>query len=365
MNQPGRIKHVFPASNTPSGFHSFFSYILPQDEAKKIYCIKGGPGTGKSSFMKKIGNYASEQGYDVEFHHCSSDPNSLDGVVISRLGVALLDGTAPHIVDPITPGAIDTVLNFGDFWDEKSLVENRDAITECRLAYSSYFPKAYFYLAAAKQMYDSYIYTESKHIAPNAKLEEEERLFQDIWANKKAKKEIAKARHLFGTSIGCDGVLDYLHTIIGNCKNIYLIKETWGCNSKAVMNRIVDHALRNGYAVECYHSPVDTDKIEDLVIPDLDLAITVNHTLHKPKVIPTHIYDLTTALNKETLATSQTELDRDKTLFTNLLDKGVGYIAQAKKIHDTLETYYIGSINFSKIDRFCDELIQTLFSPNN
>ncbi|MGL4344395.1 MAG: hypothetical protein ACRCTE_04290 [Cellulosilyticaceae bacterium] len=364
MSQSGRIKHVFPASNTPSGFHSYFSYMLPQEQAKKIYCIKGGPGTGKSSFMKKIGNYASEHGLDAEFHHCSSDPNSLDGVVIPSLGIAILDGTAPHIVDPITPGAIDCVLNFGDFWDERILQENREAITECRLSYSSYFPKAYFYLNAAKQMYDSYIFTESKSIDESLKLETEKAIFQDIWHKVKPLKGVGKTRHLFGTSIGCDGVLDYLHTIIGTSKNIYFIKETLGCNSKALMNRIVDHALLNGFNIECYHSPIDVDKIEDIVIPDLDLSITVNHPFHKPKIIPTHIYDLTTCIKKDTLASSQIELDRDKNLLNTLLDKGIAYIAQAKKIHDTLETYYISAVNFSKIDRLCEQMIQDIFNPN-
>jgi len=34
----------------------------------------------------------------VEYHHCSSDGNSLDGVALPDQGIALLDGTAPHRV---------------------------------------------------------------------------------------------------------------------------------------------------------------------------------------------------------------------------------------------------------------------------
>lgn len=364
MSQTGQIKHVFPASNTPHGFHSFFSHILPQEKANRLYCIKGGPGTGKSSFMKKIGNHAINQGLDVEFHHCSSDPNSLDGLVIPSLGVAILDGTAPHIVDPITPGAIDQVLNFGDFWNEDTLRENREAISECRKSYSSYFPKAYFYLSAAKEMYDSYIYTESQYVDLLAQRELEDSILKDIWNKVKPKSTLGTVRRLFGTSIGCDGVLDYLHTIIGNSKNIYFIKETFGCNSKNLMSRIADQAVRLGFSIECYHSPIDTDKIEDIIIPDLDIAIMVNHSLHKPKVIPTFIYDLTTCLKKDALTSVQTELERDKTLFNTLLDKGVFYIAQAKKDHDTLESYYINAIYFDKIDRFCEKIISEIFTTS-
>jgi hypothetical protein len=36
------------------------------------------------------------RGLDIEFHHCSSDNNSLDGLYIPAIKVALIDGTAPQ-----------------------------------------------------------------------------------------------------------------------------------------------------------------------------------------------------------------------------------------------------------------------------
>lgn len=98
MANKGNVKEVFPGGNTYKGFHSFYDHILPQEEANRIFCIKGGPGVGKSSFMKAIAKEFVELGYDVELHHCSSDNNSLDGVVIKQAKVALLDGTAPQRV---------------------------------------------------------------------------------------------------------------------------------------------------------------------------------------------------------------------------------------------------------------------------
>ena len=73
-------RHYFPGGNTSKGFYSFYRYILSQDDAKRILCLKGGPGTGKSSLMKKVGDYFFNKGYTIEYHHCSSDNNSLDGI---------------------------------------------------------------------------------------------------------------------------------------------------------------------------------------------------------------------------------------------------------------------------------------------
>ena len=67
-----RQKHYFLGGNTSKGFYSLYRSILSQDEARRIICIKGGPGTGKSSLMKKVGNLFFEKGYNVEYHHCSS-----------------------------------------------------------------------------------------------------------------------------------------------------------------------------------------------------------------------------------------------------------------------------------------------------
>lgn len=92
----GTLKSFFPGGNTSKGFYSFYHYMIPHD-ATRIFCIKGGPGVGKSTLMRRIGETMLEHGYDVEYHCCSSDNGSLDGVHIPSIGVALLDGTAPHV----------------------------------------------------------------------------------------------------------------------------------------------------------------------------------------------------------------------------------------------------------------------------
>jgi len=91
----GHVKKVFPGGNTSQGFYSFYDYIL-HPEAKRLFILKGGPGVGKSTLMKQVGETMLAKGYDIEFHYCSSDNSSLDGIVIPALQVGIIDGTAPH-----------------------------------------------------------------------------------------------------------------------------------------------------------------------------------------------------------------------------------------------------------------------------
>ena len=42
-------------ANSPSGFHSLYDQLIDPEEAQRIYILKGGPGCGKSSLMRRAG----------------------------------------------------------------------------------------------------------------------------------------------------------------------------------------------------------------------------------------------------------------------------------------------------------------------
>lgn len=95
-------KHIqyFLGANSPSGFYSLYDHLLPPERANRFYILKGGPGCGKSTLMRQVARRAEEAGETVEYTLCSGDPDSLDAILLPRLGVAIVDGTAPHVVVP-------------------------------------------------------------------------------------------------------------------------------------------------------------------------------------------------------------------------------------------------------------------------
>ena len=124
------IKNYFAAANGFSGFRSYFGEIFKSEKFKQVYVLKGGPGTGKSSLMKRIADTALKREIDHDKIFCSSDPSSLDGVIVHTDSgdYALIDGTAPHERDAIIPGAIDVLINIGENFDKMALVKRRDEI---------------------------------------------------------------------------------------------------------------------------------------------------------------------------------------------------------------------------------------------
>ncbi len=73
---------------------------LTKDFNKRIF-IKGRPGTGKSTILKKFKSFAMEMGYNTETYYCSLDTQSLDMVIVRELGFAFFDSTSPHEMMPV------------------------------------------------------------------------------------------------------------------------------------------------------------------------------------------------------------------------------------------------------------------------
>src|SRR5690606_27433713 len=91
-------------------------------------------------------------GAACEFHHCSADPESVDAVVFHELGIALFDGTAPHVIDPKFPGLTDEIVDLGQFCDETKLLPHKSDIFRWSALGKQHFQRAYAYLAAAKHV---------------------------------------------------------------------------------------------------------------------------------------------------------------------------------------------------------------------
>ena len=143
----------FAASNTGRGFVSGFGVVFDPKKYDAVYIIKGGPGTGKSTFMKKIGERAEELGYTVFYYRCSSDVRSYDGVAIEELKVCVLDGTAPHVTEAKFPGACEIIVDFYDAFDVTGLRKMRGRIEELSEACSERYGRAYKLLSVARDLF--------------------------------------------------------------------------------------------------------------------------------------------------------------------------------------------------------------------
>ena len=348
----GRLKKVFPGGNTSRGFHSFYDYIIDSD-ATRIFVIKGGPGVGKSTFMRKIGEAMLERGYDAEFHCCSSDNGSLDGLVIPAIRVALLDGTAPHVVDPKNPGAVDEIIHLGDHWNAKGLVKNKKEILDANREVGRLFRRAYGYLASAKIFLDQvesyYQDTRALDVGALDKLCLD--LTHEIFEGRDRQTEKPRARHLFITAITPDGSVSHLDTVADRLSRKFIISGDDGTGKTTLVKRLMDSAMMRGFNVEAYHCALSPGNIDHLVIPALDTAVinSVEPHFYRPRegdrVIDT-MHFVNPVLNTQYLAEKTTARE----MYRRSMELAVDFIAKAKAEHDHMETFYVPFMNFDEIN---------------
>ena len=94
----------FLSAMTGAGYYALHRQFLRPPE--RYFCIlKGGPGCGKSTFLRRVGDAGRAAGLSVVWLHCAGDPASLDGVYFPQKHAGFFDGTAPHTVEPALFGA--------------------------------------------------------------------------------------------------------------------------------------------------------------------------------------------------------------------------------------------------------------------
>ncbi len=54
-----------------------------------------------------------------------------------------MDGTAPHVVDPMLPGLKDELINLGQYWDRNKLTPHKDSIKRLKNKIGYHFNAAY------------------------------------------------------------------------------------------------------------------------------------------------------------------------------------------------------------------------------
>ena len=347
----GKIRKMFPGGNTSNGFYSFFDYIIP-DDVNRIFCLKGGPGVGKSSFMKKVAREFVKMGYDIELHYCSSDPKSLDGVVINGLNVVLLDATAPHIVDPKLPGAVDEIINFGEFWYVEKLEKNKSEIKLCNDNIGDCFQRAFKFLKSAEPIYLDIESKNSKYMDWSKVNKATDDFMDKLFYGVEFCEEIPKCRHLFGSAITPVGYLDYSDSLFEGVENIYYLSGDIGVGKSEFLRSIYNRALKKGLDVEIYHFPLIIDKLQAVYIPKLNVAITTSYLFKDKQSI-----NLNDFIDEEKLSRYKDDIKIDKDIVDYLMNNAIANLKRAKSNHDIIEEYYVPNMNFDKVEKLKNEVI--------
>ena len=330
---------VFLGANTERGFFSLYDETVAALPLRRLYVLKGSAGCGKSSLMKRLAGYASDEGLRTVSVLCSGDPDSLDGLLLPERGIALFDGTSPHVLEPSLTGQRGFYIDLSRFYTSPaSGLESLDD------AYRGHYRKAYRYLASAGELEDI------SRCPEDAAAEIRRRAASLAARSLGRQKGGGSLRRCFTDAFTCRGLISLTESRRALAPR--LISLTGGEErADLFMQAFLEHALERGRRVLLCLHPRNPKRIAHLLLPDAGLGLTTGEGDRR--------------IHLEKLGTPPSEAEREERLELerlrqSLLSHARAELALAKKSHDALEEAVLPCIDFSAMTRETDALLRRM-----
>lgn len=351
--QKKRSEKYFLGSMSSGGFCSDFKSEIDA-EGVFTYILKGGAGTGKSTLMKKIAMAFEDTG-DVVRYYCSSDPDSLDAVIVKQAGVIVVDGTSPHTFDPKYPAVKQTIVNLGDSWDSKKLKENSSQIIDATDSHRRLMDRAKCYVGAMTRLCDDTIYTAGDDLNVKKLEAAVSRLCAKLLPKNNAEGNVKMS--LMGAVTPKGYVLQ--DDAFADCERVYIVDDDLFAASDVFLKLVCENAVKRGYDVTVSRCNLFSQSVyEAVVIAQARLAFVASTPLNLlppeekyVKINCMRFYD------SARLKMKKRRLKANKNACAKLLEECVTTLSQAKAMHDEIEKYYISAMDFSLVDKSTKRII--------
>lgn len=355
-----KITRYFLGANSRYGFRSLYQGFCKAEDDCFLHVIKGGPGCGKSSFMGRIGSAAEAEGLDVEYIHCSGDPDSLDGVYIPALGVGYVDGTAPHALDPALPGCGGMYLDLGRFYNSAALRPDLSSVAQLSRRYKGLYAAAYSSIAAAAAA--------MPRCVPGLCSEEElEKIYKK--AGGFAKREFkgpggaAHCSEKFIDALSCRGRVFMSDTVNSLCERVCILDNELGLGH-IFLSALLPHAGEKGLSAIVCRDCIDPELIFALLMPEISLAVICAAPGQEFEEAYRRIR-LDSIPCSERLKTLRPLLRQSKRLSRETLSLSCRTLEEAKALHDELEAIYNSHVDFDGVYGEARRHIRALFGHDS
>lgn len=332
----------FSGSNSGTGFYNYFDGIIPVWETlTRYFLIKGGPGVGKSTLMKRVAQKAEEGGETVERFYCSGDPDSLDGVRLVKRGIVFADATSPHAMDPQCPGAVEEIVSLGDYIKRDSIARYRSEIEGLTKKNKQSYGRAYAFLGAAAVLEKQ----RQKEIVSCVDGKKVKRVAEELTGGRDFS-GVIRERKLFLDAVSCKGRVQFSE-VLETAKKCYKIT---GAGKDVLADLLCREVVCD--KKECFYSPLCPDRMQHLLLRDAGIAVTIRDSVYGEKI------DSEQFLCK----------DWDKRVEVyerearSLEDEAMKCLTECKQIHDELEEIYKANVDFERVTEHTEQLLGLVFS---
>ncbi len=350
-HSPAPLK-FFLGANTPQGFFSFFRELTEKyKEDYTLYPIKGGPGTGKSTLMKKATLNAIKSEPFGELIYCSSDPDSLDAVLLPKRKIIIVDATPPHTIEPAYPGAFERPVCLYSAFDYDALAQKREILYPLVAQNQSCHTACARLMAAAQGLfYDNYLtFLAASDVEKMVKTAKN----LAIKELRRKKAEGPGEEHCrFLNAVTPKGFYGFYENLKA-CPRIVAIDDPFGAASSIMMQVLRKELLKRGFSIYSCFSPFDPEnKIDHILVPEIGLAfVTQNRLLAVPKEKISKTLHYTRFLISDTPKRKKQRIRFNQRVAFELINEAIRVSKRGKELHDDIEAVYHDAVNFKIVEQ--------------
>ncbi len=337
-----QVTNFFAGANSGEGFQNLFPMLVDVEDTYDFMILKGGPGVGKATFMRMIGQTMEHVGTPVEYLWCSGDPDSLDGVVLPELRCAVVDGTSPHVIEPKYPAAVDRYVNLGRFYDLTAAKAAAGEVKTRTHAYQAAYAQAYHNLKAARQVELDAV------TAARTAFDRERgiRRVEGIIARELRRNgpEQGRTTVRFLGSLTHKGPVWRFDSVDTLCPKVYEFADSWELAGD-LLEKLRHAAVKKGWNTVACLAPEEPTRIEHLLIPGLGLAFVTSRAGMEYGKKPFRRI----RIDAMTEPAGKARLRFQARMATLLREEGTAALRRAKMEHDALEAIYNPYVDFDGV----------------
>lgn len=337
------LRKMFLAANTPFGFKSFFPEAL---KGKYVYVIKGGSGVGKSTLMR---NVIAGTGMDenIVAVPCSSDVTSLDVVLLNDRNIALIDGTNPHMYDPVSYGINGEIIDLGKYISKPRLIGSENIINAKTRQKSVLYSIMYSHLTRARQCMDNIALMYGDYVKD----------YSDLM------------REIIETYV--DGAQEADCKL--NCYGEVFTENGYESDKEAVCNRAVVKVTAPYIALACdvidgiaaYMDAqgIKHEKHYSSIYSDKLLSVALKNTIITAADLSSdYEYSLEGYIDNEGLRRYLLHIVEERSAYSSAIARAEEYFLDAKNCHMVLENQYKTAMQYHKLEKDKEKFIARILS---
>ena len=347
-----RIEYVFTSGFTAQGYYSYLPALL--NSIERVILLEGAPGSGRSTFIKSIGLNLAERGYRVQFWPSPLDASYVDGVYLQQLRTIVMNGDAAGSTKIENhPGMVIHSIDLRDYYNSGELAGSQAEIEALTDQLESIMGAVKTSLEVAqegqKRLVGNY-----ERLLNTAKLQA---VSQQLIASILGGGE--QATHYFARAITSEGMVDFFEEITGDCTRRYILQGPPGSGKSWVMRRLGEEALAHGHKVAFYHSGLDPELLEMVVLKSLEIAVVDGDIVRVANRPGDSYLNLAECWDDQELINHLVIRETER-LVSNRLYQAVQGLTRARQVEKKLSKLFTKAMRFEQVDVRRDELIMEI-----